>query len=483
MAAKPRKASDSPDQPSAKLWELLRRNTRFINLSKRLTELDRQAQPCAGATEEAQFVARTARERGAGIILCLDRINPFAADALRWLAPQPLFVERQVALGADLKDNPRAAPVSTVRMRWSLSAKSVDLEACPWFEGDPPSNVGGRFPLSAESKAFRDVPRRWGPVVTKITPRSSRLRHLCRDEIAEWRIYFAKHQFTIETPWVAAPPGFRRAFCQHWSKQPGGSDQGQETEFFQDWDLGRTLTQLCQLLMDANRAISDLMHDLDRIREGQAETVFPPRSTVGGGFVRSISQFRTDLDETIQSKAMAFRELSRLRVFAVPRPLTSSDAKAIFKKLGKAVARDLPDSRSLLGTPAFWSDFEAVETIEREEGVDTGEAIRKHISRTKVPTAVKSAPKGGLSAISLRRWFRFRDGELAPKPTTRGRDLEEWKSVHSQVMPIICESHAAHRTTVKGRVAYIRRLIGASFPRLNHEVLTDLPQHKRTRRK
>lgn len=70
-------------EPQAKLWELLRRNACFKKAVTRLRQLDNRAQ------SDGSDATRQAWEIGDRMLRRIQEFNPFAADALRWLVPNP----------------------------------------------------------------------------------------------------------------------------------------------------------------------------------------------------------------------------------------------------------------------------------------------------------------------------------------------------------------------------------------------------------
>ena len=463
----------APTDPAGKLWELLRRNDRFRRTATWLGAVG--SLTSSGNEDEA----RRARARGQRMLHVMDRVNGFAADALRWLVPCPLFTHREIAVPRDFDATKRTVAHQVIRLGWGITPDPSDSAHWRWFESDPPTGdeqVDGLHTADAKAN-FDGWPMRWGPSIETVTSADPRLQRVCRDRVSAWREWFAKHQFTVETSWEQAPPGFKDTFRHHWSNLPGGSHVGEETNFFHGWDLGRALTHACKVVDAANRCIKALVSDLDRVRKGEPETVCPSASTKGGLLtVRQIPEFILSLDQQDLTRIFQFTRHASQRVFAIPHPLTSSDAKAIFSKLAEQVARDLPDERELLGTPEFWRDFLAVDTIERAENVDTSDAIRRHIRRTHGRERVNQGARSQLPPGVLDRWFV--DGFLKPRPKSGRRDADEWQRVRALVAPILRDADQTWRTPVLKRVDYLHGLSRATFPRLDFETLTRLTPNK-----
>jgi hypothetical protein len=492
----------SPDSPSlskiaqsesrlAKLWELLRRNDRFRRLVTRLTALRAQHEEAVRLAkvkgiskvrrEQLLSDARNAQQRGWRILTFLDELNPFAADALRWLVPLPLFYHYTEVLprGFDARKrkwrDKKWAPSVFICIGRGITPDPSDKKPNHWiwFESldDQENSASARMGRSG-------TPMRWGPNIRTYTAKDRRLRHVCFDGIAEWRNYFAKQRFDVRTHWHKAPAGLQRYFRMHWSKLPGGSTDANETSFFQSPVLPRLVKRLDEALRVADGYISDLVCDLDRVSRGEAETVCPPSPTKRGCALRQIRQFATGLTSDEASELyFNFSSLAGKRVFAVPHPLTKSDARRIFNKLRDEVASALPRTRDLLGTIEFWKTFRSVDEIEQAEGVDTDEAIHRYIRCKWGSVAVQNDVScARLDQTVLRRWVN--KGVLLPRPVIGKREAEEWRRVKSLVAPVLRRVDQTYGTPVKTRVAYIRRLITATFPRLNFPLLTQLTPNK-----
>ena len=456
------------------MWELLRRNDRFRKAAAWLAAVDSYTR--SGDADEA----RLARARGERMLHVMGRVNHFAAEALRWLVPCPLFTLREIAAPHDFDAVERKLAHRVIRLGWGITPDPSDSAHWRWFESDLPTGDEEVDSLhSADAKAnFAGWPSRWGPSIQTVTSVDPRLVRACRDGISSWREWFAEFQFTVETPWDQAPPGFKDIFRHHWRSLPGGSHAGEETDFFRGWDLGRTLTHACKVVDAANRCIQVLVSDLDRVRRGEPEMVCPSAPTTDGSFaVREVPQFVLALDRQDFARIIQFTRHADQHVFAIPHPLTRSDAHAIFRKLAEQVARDLPDQRELLGTPEFWGDFLAVDAIQRTERVDTSEAIRRHIRRTHVPQHELASVRRQLPPGVLDRWFV--DGFLRPRPRSGRRDNDEWRRVNTLLAPILRKVDQTWRTPILKRVHYLHTLSRAAFPRLDFNLLTRLTPNKR----
>ena len=176
-----------PIEPAAKLWNLLRHSDTFSKAVESQRELLNEF------------------EKGFHELREMDRQNPVAADALRWLVPQPLFLERKV------RPIKQSAEMITIRLGMGLTADPRDPN-WTWFEGEPEA-----WPVD-----------RWGPIIEN-TMTGKRL--LGPDALAEWRNY--NRRFTLDTPWGQAPPGFQRIVREHWTRLTMGNDSPFRTDFFQ----------------------------------------------------------------------------------------------------------------------------------------------------------------------------------------------------------------------------------------------------------
>jgi hypothetical protein len=87
---------DENEQNPAKIWELLRRNDRFKKAVARLEELDKRPRL------ENDSLNRNPRAVSLAMVHRLGEIHAFAAEAIQWLVPEPLFEINHVAIPANL---------------------------------------------------------------------------------------------------------------------------------------------------------------------------------------------------------------------------------------------------------------------------------------------------------------------------------------------------------------------------------------------
>ncbi len=130
-----------------------------------------------------------------------------------------------------------------------------------------------------------------------------------------------------------------------------------------------------------------------------------------------------------------------------------------------------------MGTERTWRDFLGVKAIEHGEGHDLGSAIRLHIRRS-LETKHHLERETKLPATEIERWFKRGEVQKPGKDSTR-RDRQEFERARSRISPVLRRLDAAHRSTVKGRVEHLQRLIEASFPHLDIAELTRRQQHTR----
>jgi len=187
-------------EPAEKLWELLRRNPRFRRTAAKMVG----------------WAQNVAANRDKGFVL-LSRLegrpgkpgNLIAAEALRWLAPDPWFVieekdeekdgqKRVTRLGVGTTPDPEG------KKGWRWFDRGPDGKGNPWRK----ANVTG-------------LPHRWGPEIK--TP----------GRIAGWRQYFDRRAFTMDTPWDDAPAGFKDRLRRHWAALPGMGVRVVRTRYFE----------------------------------------------------------------------------------------------------------------------------------------------------------------------------------------------------------------------------------------------------------
>jgi hypothetical protein len=448
-----------PVAPEGKLWELLRRNSSFRKAVARLAQLDARAR-----SEESGIDSRWT---GYQMVERCES-NPFAAVALQWLVPDPLFLYRKIVLPRDFQPTDRFVSPETIRLGRNRLPEDDDGENWQWFD-----SVGES---TADSVAnICGWPLYWGPKIERIVTAEPRLKHLCRDDIRKWREYFSQYTFDISTPWDKAPDHFRRAFGGYWSRMLGSHFKVYETDYFKGSNNWKRLSEAVTVVKAANRCIQNVVADLDRVKRGESETVCPPVPTKGGQTMRQVPQFAFSPNDNDLSQSIRFDDLGKKRIFVVPHVLRRRDAHRIVAEFQKHLVAQLPDDRELLGTDAFWKTAIAVEQIEVRLGIDTPAAIGAYIRQQWGALAVQKEFHGPRE--QLNRWFK--KGVLLPEPANDQRRLRaEWQNVKTSVKAILRDVDRTYRSTVKIRVQFIRNLSAATFPRLNLDLLTALPPHK-----
>jgi len=245
---------DENEQNPAKIWELLRRNDRFKKAVARLEELDKRPRL------ENDSLNRNPRAVGLAMVHRLGEIHAFAAEAIQWLVPEPLFEINHVAIPANLdltgKD---VVPLEFVKIQEGITPDPNDKDHWRTFEahGDQDAqsvaNCNGR-------------PWRRGPHIHLQTSDDPRFCSKV-DPLQEWRDYFAEgRKFTLGTPWRDSPPQFKRQFCFLWryldsrTKNPITGTRidapcEHETDFFAGWSLLSCLSKNSRQEEDLARAI------------------------------------------------------------------------------------------------------------------------------------------------------------------------------------------------------------------------------------
>jgi len=228
---------DENQQTPAKIWELLRHNERFGRAVRKLQSHD--------ATEKANRVYGPFRT-SCRIVETLKSHHAFAAYALQWLVPEPEFIVWHVA----------------VPKTWDSSGRfALDIVAEGRGTTPDPAKLGWENRIKGQPRGAVGESYLRGPVVFRQTcddPRFCSFRNEI-DPLQEWREFFEvnKRNFTLETPWLEAPPGFRRDFCWLWRQRDNRAvspDTGlrhdapepHETDFFLNWHLGKALVCGCK---------------------------------------------------------------------------------------------------------------------------------------------------------------------------------------------------------------------------------------------
>jgi hypothetical protein len=313
-------------QAAAKVWELLRRNDRFRRLACSLQRLDQRAR------KEDQPLASQAWNAACRLLRVWQNRHDFAAVALQWLVPEPLFTVHRWRLPPDL--DLRGTGVVTLDCVEEGEGTTPDPADTQWRWG------------TASDLNHRGRRIRRGPELTRDEYDDPRLSSRV-DEFADWRGY--AWPFTVDHSWRQAPPGFCRASQYLWMKRDsramnpvtGARDSlttEHETNLFADWDLGSAFG-----------------------------------ATAQSGL----------LDKEAFVRCLMFEELAdRYRVFAFPRNVrTRTEARRLAAWLVDQLSR-LPDGTELprhekttLGTTLQW-DMLLVYEQSRREGAEHSDAVR-----------------------------------------------------------------------------------------------------------
>jgi hypothetical protein len=224
------------EQTPAKIWELLRRNDRFKKAVARLEELDKRPRP------KDDSVNRSPREVGLAMVGRLGELHRFAAVALQWLVPEPLFEVGYVAIPADVDlTGKKLVSLVTVKLQVGTTADPSDEAHWRTFEAH-----GKHDALSIAN--FNGPLLRRGPHLEIQKGEDPRFCSKV-DPLKEWRDYFADgRKFTLDTPWLDSPPQFKREFCFLWRRLDSrtvnpitgtriDAPHEHETNFFQGWSL------------------------------------------------------------------------------------------------------------------------------------------------------------------------------------------------------------------------------------------------------
>lgn len=339
--------------------------------------------------------------------------NDFAVTALRWLTGRLVFQVTEIG---------RNAKGKSVQLRASEGwTPQPDDPSWKWFESGPVHLAGETDPRDRASYRLDRVGRlTWGPAVTTTRSKDPGLTKQCHDHVSEWQAH--QGEFTVGTPWAEAPPGFRRAFTGAWNDLTGGWRQGKETGFFR-----RDLMKLAGSLARRNLSVED------------------------------------------HAALIEFQDLARCRVFAVPRVLQRREVWPLFKKLAAAVKQALPHQGDLLGPPMFWAALLAVEKLKADEKLSDKRAVQRYIERDLVaPKVAKAMRKRKVPEAQWRRWCP--EGRMLPRPTNQVTG-QVWVLICDIASPVIREAKRPWSGQIPRRLEYMRRLIRATFPRLDLDKL------------
>jgi len=245
---------DENEQTPAKIWEMLRRNDRFRKAVARLDELDKRPRLDDSSPQ------RCPREIGLAIVERLGKSHSFAAVAIQWLVPEPLFEIHHVAILANLDlTSEVTAPLATLKLQVGITANPEDKAHWRTFE------THGKEDAQTVTN-FNGRPWRRGPHIHLQTSDDSRFCDKV-DPVQEWRAYFTDgRKFTVATPWRDAPPQFKREFCFLWRYLDSrttnpitgtriDAPREHETGFFFGWSLLSCVTGHSFRNEDLTRAI------------------------------------------------------------------------------------------------------------------------------------------------------------------------------------------------------------------------------------
>ena len=219
----------------AKIWEMLRRNTRFAMLVARLAELDRRTCP------ESLGMGRSPRDIGLAMVDNLGKSHGFAMVALQWLVPEPVFEVRhcEIRAGVNLTGK-KYAPTRVLKLEYGTTANPADNENWRVFNATEKQDADG--------VALSERKRRRGPTI-RVT--KSKTPGICGpyDHLQEWHDFFSNgRKFTLDTPWRNAPVTFKRLFCHMWRDLDSravnpltntriDAPTQHESKFFSGWNL------------------------------------------------------------------------------------------------------------------------------------------------------------------------------------------------------------------------------------------------------
>lgn len=334
---------DENEQIPSKIWELLRRNTDFREVVRRLSVLD---------AKERNDYQRTGQYHGSAwnkswqLVGRVAAKHPFAGVALQWLVPEPLF-------HCSIEE-------------WSRGGKGKKFVVLQVGEGTTP-DINDTAHWAWQDPNEHDIaghPMRRGPEVFWTRSRSTQLRSKV-NPILEWKQY--PWPFTIEHSWSDAPVEFRRQFQFIWrnrfdcrptnpiTKDRRDSPAPHETRFFQGWSL----TQLVKRAHDQIRQANEWL----------VKSPFPSVPTKIGSLAH-IPQAELQLTDVELARLLMFNELvGDYRIFAIPKTiLTKASADAMGKWLagelkrgsdlyGNLLKGKLLNEGELLGTTSEWADW------------------------------------------------------------------------------------------------------------------------------
>lgn len=441
-----------PDEPAAKLWELLRRNERFRGAVKCLAKWQHIANASTGPDGIRGREAYRAWSRGLSLLERIDEQNPLAAGALRWLVPEPIFLQLKFRIERGTKHT-----LETVERQWSVTTADPKRKR-QWKRG---RNSDRLDPSDGE-------PNRWGPEIKLVTSDDPRLANECRDELAEWRDYIkAGRRFTVDTPWSEAPPTFQRLVDAHWT-EISGKGRVAETEFFRDWHLVDLVARARKAVTAGNQLARDLVADLGRVGQGESEQVCPPVPTKGGHSLRVVPQMKFDLNPAEKLRLYMFDDLARHRVFALPNLLTQADVAPVLKKLRRQLLAVLPKAHDFMGTRRCWEVFVKVERFMLPGATNRTQAVSDYF-HANIPTNRFAAAQ--FTEADRARWLR--DGRLVPPAESAPQSEQAAFKIARKRYNEAYKAEQSSSRHVPRWVAFIDRLSHATFPRLVMETLRE----------
>lgn len=306
---------------AAKLWELLRRNTRFERWVRALNKREERLDKPPG--ENLLRIRRS--------IEFVSRINPCAAVAASWFfSPSVHHARRKYRDASEL--DPQEVEFWKREYGWR-----PDL--APEAAKDIERRV---INLLSYIPSTRGAPMRAGPFMNAADAA----------RVESWDKQHGK--FSLELPWSSTPPLFRDRFAGLWGTVDPGKEAflpsiaPRETDFFHSWRLMELVNRFGRTVKFGNQLLAD---------GGASDEVAATKF----GIIRHSSRLVSPTSDDF-TRALSFDRIQQnYRVFLFPKNLLRLSTGAIrdtFKQWADQLIKEMDTSKAdIFGSVTEWDVF------------------------------------------------------------------------------------------------------------------------------
>ena len=221
------------------------------------------------------------------------------------------------------------------------------------------------------------------------------------DEFEEFRTYALNHgPFTLDDPWDDSPKPFQRRFQSLWNRD----GKGQQTDFFESWDISELTNQITELVRVGNELLKS---QEDAVRDALRAPQTKPAPGVGSSL-----RLQADIAGEIGAKLIEFVELRKYHIFAIPKHIYSKGAfKTAMTELTKALSKRLLGKRQMFGTTTEWATWLGVKALQKD-GALSGPAAQLAWIEKRFPHNSRQLLKGKAAAAARRAKRQAHQGDV-----------------------------------------------------------------------